>query len=73
MFQRYIITLLTLFLLTACSSDNNDDKENIIDTTTREVAEKAAANIRDPQDKAREAAGLAREHVRQIDEQSEGK
>jgi hypothetical protein len=74
---RATFTILTVLLFTACSSDSNDDKENILDKTTHEIAEKAVATIQDPLDKARSAVITVEEHNRevqkQVQDQSEGK
>ena len=66
---RAIFTLLTIFLLTACSSDNNDEKENILDKTSHEIADEAVAAIQDPLGKARNAAITVEEQSRQIQKQ----
>jgi hypothetical protein len=72
MWYRYLFALLPIFLLTSCSSDNDDDKENILNNTPHEIAEKAVAGIQDPLNKARNAATVTEEHNQLIQEQIQG-
>ncbi len=73
MYTRAIVSLLTIFLLTSCSSDKDDDKKSILDKTTHEIAEEAVAAIQDPLDKARNVAAQVEGHDRRLQEQSEEK
>jgi PBP1b-binding outer membrane lipoprotein LpoB len=69
MYLRDTVILLSIFLLTSCSSENDDDKENILNNTTHEIAEKGVAAIQTPLDKARTVATVTEEHNRLIQKQ----
>jgi outer membrane biogenesis lipoprotein LolB len=64
--QHLFLLTLTIIMLTACSGDTSDKKETVTEKMTREVAEKAVEHIKDPINKAHEAAALAEKHNQQI-------